>query len=69
MESVQVQEIIPACSWLQHRFNVVPHGGNNKLSSKFVDSLEAAQRAKKRLQNQGANLVDIYDTVSGEFLQ
>lgn len=66
----QVQTLTHGASWTPKRLSVVPHGFlASKMSSKFVDDLEAARSAKKRFLARGAEVVDIFDTVEGIFLQ
>lgn len=55
-----------ACSWYEHRFNVVPFGGISQACD-FVDSLEIAYIVRDRMLDRGAKLVKIYDTVDGLF--
>lgn len=57
-----------ACSWLPHRFNVVPTGiKGHRMPARFVDSLADAEAARQGMLRDGAEHVDVYDTVDGVF--
>ena len=50
------------------RYNVVPHGsGASHIPSEFTDLSINAFLAHQRMLKQGANLVHIYDNVTGKF--
>ena len=62
-------ELVQGPSWYAHRYNAVPFGNADTIAARFVDTLEDAATAKTQMLQDGAIAVDIFDTITGEFIQ